>query len=96
MYNLTKYEQETIILFNEEEITASVYTYSGKLKRRLASILESGNPDIQLQTEDKRGGVTYVLPKSWIKVNPKRVISEETRQAMSDRFKQMRQDAVLK
>ena len=33
---LTKYEQETILLFNEDEKTASVYTHNSSLQRRLA------------------------------------------------------------
>ena len=31
---LSKYEQETIICFNEEETEASVYTHNSKLKAR--------------------------------------------------------------
>ena len=33
---ITKYEKETIILFNEAEPTANVYTYNTALKNRLA------------------------------------------------------------
>ena len=32
---LTKYEKETIILFNESEDEASIYTYNAGLKTRL-------------------------------------------------------------
>lgn len=32
---LTKYEQETIILYNQAEDTASIYTHDADLKRRL-------------------------------------------------------------
>ena len=34
---LTKYEKETIILFNESEDEASIYTYNAGLKTRLAN-----------------------------------------------------------
>ena len=37
MAKLTKYEKETIILFNEGEDTASIYTFNAGLKKRLAS-----------------------------------------------------------
>ena len=33
---LTKYEKETIILFNEAEPTANIYTYNKALQNRLA------------------------------------------------------------
>lgn len=36
MTKLTKYEKETIILFNEGECEASIYTFNADLKRRLA------------------------------------------------------------
>ena len=36
MAKLTKYEKETIILFNEGEGTASIYTFNAGLKKRLA------------------------------------------------------------
>ena len=34
---LTKYEKETIILFNEAEDQVNVFTYNVSLKRRLAN-----------------------------------------------------------
>ena len=34
---LSKYEKETIILFNEGEREASIFTYNADLKRRLAA-----------------------------------------------------------
>ena len=37
---LSKYEQETIINFNEEETEASIYTHNAKLKERLKMMAE--------------------------------------------------------
>ena len=37
MARLTKYEKETIILFNEGEDKASIYTYNAGLRNRLAA-----------------------------------------------------------
>ena len=37
MTRLTKIEKETIILFNEGESTARIYTYNAGLKKRLAA-----------------------------------------------------------
>lgn len=36
---VSKIEQETVILFNEAEAAASVYTYNGALKRKLTRIV---------------------------------------------------------
>ena len=64
MAKLTKYEKETIILFNEGEDTASIYTFNAGLKKRLA-LFAKKYPDLcrQEKTYDQ-GGVSYVLDKS--------------------------------
>lgn len=41
MTRLTKYEKETIILFNEGEDRAKIYTYNAGLRKRLASLAKS-------------------------------------------------------
>lgn len=41
MAKLTKYEKETIILFNEGADTASIYTFNAGLKKRLAMFAKS-------------------------------------------------------
>lgn len=45
MAKLTKYEKETIILFNEGEDTASIYTYNAGLRKRLA-LFSKKYPDL--------------------------------------------------
>ena len=44
--NLTRYEQETIINFNEEEKTASVYTHNGTMRRRLEQLAQERPEDV--------------------------------------------------
>lgn len=41
MAKLTKYEKETIILFNEGEDTAHIQTYNAGLRKRLAAFSKS-------------------------------------------------------
>ena len=65
---LTKYEQETIILFNESESTAAVYTYNTGLQNTLNSLYQS-HPEQVTQTGDNGyGGLTYSLPKKWLRL----------------------------
>lgn len=47
MANLTKYEQETIINYNNEEKTASIFTYDKSLIRKLDKRLPE-YPDIKV------------------------------------------------
>ena len=69
---LTNIERETIINFNEAERTASVYTCNEALKRQLLELCRS-HPDQVCQTAaNADGGLTFVLPKKWLKVSPPR------------------------
>ena len=88
MANLTKYEQETIINYNNEEKVASIFTYDKSLIRKL-DVRLSDYPDIKLI---KRGEdwAEYQLPKKWIKVSFPRQLTDEQRAEMSNRMKAVR------
>lgn len=61
---LTKYEKETIILFNEGEDTAHIQTYNAGLRKRLVAFSKK-HPDLcRLEKSLAQGGVIYVLDKS--------------------------------
>ena len=40
--NMARYEQETIINFNEEEKTAGIYTHNKMLRQKLAALARDG------------------------------------------------------
>lgn len=54
---LSKLEQESIILYNEEESTASIYTHDPKLKRKLKCLAEKYPDKVYQDTHGK--GVTF-------------------------------------
>ena len=65
---LTKYEKETIILFNEGEDTAHIQTYNAGLRKRLAAFSKK-HPDLcRLEKSFAQGGVIYVLDKSRLSI----------------------------
>lgn len=81
---LTKVEQETIILFNEAESTASVYTHNAALQRLLLELCQS-HPAQTKQTEDNwHDGLTFEIPKKWVKIAPPRVLSEAQKRVLED------------
>lgn len=82
---LTKYEKETVILFNDAEETAEVYTCNNALIRRL-DVFSQNNVLVNLIKEDEFSK-TYNLPKKWVKVQKPRFYTEETRQKMKDNAK---------
>lgn len=70
---MLKIEREMIINFNEQETEASVYTYSTRLLNRLQKISET-HPDAVRKLSDNE----YLVPKSYIKINPPRKLSDKT------------------
>lgn len=86
-YKLTKAEQETIILFNQEEENAIVYTHSLKLKQQLKRLAANRTSFISLKQNNCWGGLTFELPKSWIKIRPNRVVSEQEREIRANRLR---------
>ena len=88
MAKLTKYEKETIILFNEADDEASIYTYNAGLRKRLANISKK-HPDLcRLEKSCDQGGVSYVLDKSRLSIRLQPPMSEERRRKASEYAKQ--------
>lgn len=77
MARLTRYEQETIINFNEEEATANVYTYNKALQRKLAQLAQERPQECVLDvTQDYSGALVCTIPKRWVTIKPPRILSE--------------------
>lgn len=85
--SLTKYEQETIIGYNNEEKIASVFTYDKSLIRKIDARL-SDYPEIKVARRGD-GWAEYILPKKWVTVRFPRLLSEEQREAMANRMREM-------
>ena len=88
MSKLTKYEKETIVLFNEGEDTAHIQTYNAGLRNRLAAFSKK-YPDLcRLEKTYEQGGVSYVLDKSRLSIRLVPPYSEERLAAARDYAKQ--------
>lgn len=75
---LSRYEQETIINFNEEEPFASVYTHNPKMKKRLLQMARDHPSDCVFETKNQVGGMTYKVSKKLISL--RMPYSEERRE----------------
>ena len=84
---MTNYEQETIINFNEAEAVATVYTYNGTMKRKLATFSAHYPELCKLTRKDKTGAVTYEIDKARLSVNFTKPLTEEQRAKMIERGK---------
>ena len=88
MSKLTKHEKETIILFNEGEDTASIYTYNAGLRKRLTAFSKKYPHLCRLEKSHKQGGVSYVMDKSRLSIRLQPPYSEERRQKISEYARQ--------
>ena len=88
MAKLTKYEKETIILFNEGEDTASIYTYNASLRKRLA-LFSKKHPDLcRLEKTQSQSGENYLLDKTIQSLRQHAPSSAERRRKASENAKQ--------
>ncbi len=75
--NMARYEQETIISFNEEEKAAVIYTHNKVLRQKLEALARDRPEDCRLVKVSRSGrAVDYTIPKSWIRIATNRVLSD--------------------
>lgn len=68
---LTLAEQETIILWDNELETASIYTHDPRMLRRLAELSEKYPEDFVLEEKGAGRSMTYRFPKKLVAIrNP--------------------------
>ena len=89
MNNLSRIEQETIILFNKAEITATIETHNGRLKRKLDR-LATERPNEVIAQNGNDGARKYAVPKRWATVHAPRVMSEEQKTICTERLAEQR------
>lgn len=64
----SKYEMETILLYNEEESTASVYTHDPKLIAKLERLCAKYPNLVYPDRKEHEGAVSYIVPKRCVGV----------------------------
>lgn len=84
----SKTEQETVILYNQEDKTATISTEDPALLRKLGDLAQKSTA--VLRVEERNGYGEYQLPKSYIKVSAPKQYKEETRQLMAERLRNAR------
>lgn len=72
---LTNVEKETILTFNEAERTANIFTYNEVLKRQLLELCQTYPEQVCQTATNGWGGLTFELPKKWLRVKPPRILS---------------------
>ena len=83
--SLSKLERETIILFNEEEATATVYTHNQKLTAKLRRMAKKFPDKVYPECHEHPGAVSYIVPKGCVSI--REPYSEARRIAQSKQAK---------
>jgi hypothetical protein len=81
-------ERETVISFNEEEETATIWTASGPMDRRLRKL------GLEVIEEGDRHTV-FKCPRSQVKIRRQKVLSAERRASLSNRMRLARQGQAI-
>ena len=81
--DLTRVEQETIILFNEAEPQAEVYTYNQRLNEKLEGLAQRFPEEIRRKEPDHYGAATFLVPKRLVTVSTP--FGEQRREQARDR-----------
>jgi len=82
---LSRYEQETIINFNEEDEYADVYTFNSKMIQKLEKIATEFPEDCFLKEKTTYGAYRFVVNKRLVIIHQPR--SKVWREKMSKRAK---------
>lgn len=80
---LSRYEQETIVNFNEDDDSADIYTHNSKWKKRLAQLKKEHPAACQFVSKNLEGGVSYRVDKKLVSLRTP--YSEERRQKDRER-----------
>lgn len=83
----SKTEQETVILYNQEDKTATICTEDPALMRKLDNL---SGVDPRLHVRESRNGYReYEVPKKWVRVSKPREMTDEQRQLSGERMKRL-------
>lgn len=92
--NLSRYEQETIITYNEEEGRADIYTHNKALLRKLEKLAQERPKECRLGKASHDGQASdYIVPKAWVRVHPPRMaapLTEEQKQKRREHLATLR------
>lgn len=86
---MSKYEKETIILWNQTNEPISIQTYAAGMKRRLEDFAKQFPDLCRLERSNEQGGVFYLLEKSRFSFRLIAPFGEERKKQASQHAKRM-------
>ena len=86
--NLTKYEKETVIRYNDEEKIAYIYTTNKTLTARLDKLCKKYPDSFKLVATDEVSK-KYEIDKKRVSITSPRIYTEEQKEEMRQRLKNL-------
>lgn len=81
---LSRYEMETVINFNEAAATADIYTHNRALRQKLETWALNRPAECRLVRTSHNGkAAEYIVPKAWLRVKPPRAMSDAQKAALA-------------
>lgn len=87
---------ENNIEFLRNSETATVCFSQGRYVSRIKKLSEQYPDECKIMYTNADGSIVAHVPTRWIKVSPTRKVSDEQREASSQRFKEMQASGKLK
>ena len=80
-------EQETVINIAPVQVREKAYVYTSipHELNRLWKLHEQYPDEVEISTDDKYG-TEFIVPRDWVKIKPKRQLSEEQRRIAAERL----------
>lgn len=86
---MDRYESETQYIFNDAEKTLEACTFNKRMKEKFLKLADERPNEVTLEHKPlgEDDEVRIMFPKSWLKIKPPRVFTEEERELMRARGK---------
>jgi TusA-related sulfurtransferase len=88
---MTKYEQETVINYNNESKTAEIYTCDPATMRKLEKLCEK-QPDFYKLIKQDKHSKTFEFPKRLITLRQPKFLTDEQKEKIKQRFADLKQE----
>ena len=82
-------EKETILNYNSAESLADVYTHDTRLIKKMKELCDKHQDDFKFIKKDGQA-YYFKVTKKYVTVNAPRIFSEDAKQRMSERMKQLK------
>ena len=86
---------ENMIEFISGQHTATCTFTNQKHINKMKKLYETNKEDFKYFHENTDGSICCKVPNKWVKVSPPKKMSEEAKQAASERFKKMHEQGKL-